>query len=94
MKTACIAAAATEHHSRTDPTASLPCASQPITRAEPNDLRPQVGEDHLEEEHPDAVHVELVWVVEAPQDGGQESCHGERGRSGGLHTVNPLVQSP
>ena len=48
----------------------------------------QVGEDHLKEEDAHAVHVELVWVVEAPQDGGQKGCHGQGGRPGGLHAAN------
>ena len=37
--------------------------------------RSQVWEDHLKEEHAHTVHVELVRVIEAPQNGGQEGCH-------------------
>ncbi len=51
-------------------------------------LPAQVGEDHLQEEDAHAVHVKLVWVVETPQDGGQEGCHRQRGRPGGLHAAN------
>ena len=50
-------------------------------------LRSQVGEDHLQEDYADAVHVELVRVVESPQDGGQEGCYWQRRRPGGLHTL-------
>ena len=47
--------------------------------------RSQVWEDHLKEQHAHAVHVKLVRVVEAPQDGREEGCHRQGGRSWGLH---------
>ena len=56
---------------------------------ESDNLRSQVWEDHLEEEHAHAVHVKLVWVVEAPQDGGEEGSHWQRRRSWSLHTLTP-----
>lgn len=65
-----------------------------------NNSRPQVGEDHLEEEHAHAVHVKLVWVIQAPQDGGQEGSHGQWRRSRSLHTytqdtmVITMIQAP
>ena len=46
----------------------------------------QAREHHLEEDYAHAVHVELVGVVEAPQDGRQERCHRQGWRSGCLHT--------
>ena len=51
-----------------------------------NNSRPQVGEDHLKEEDAHAVHVKLVWVVQAPQDGGQEGSHRQWRRSRSLYT--------
>ena len=51
------------------------------------DLRPQIGENHLEEEHAHAVHVKLVWVVQAPQDGGKKGCNWQRRRPWSLHEL-------
>lgn len=50
------------------------------------DSRAQVGEDHLQEQDPNAVHVKLVWVVEAPKDRGQEGSHRQRGSPGSLQS--------
>ena len=33
------------------------------------DLRAEVGKGHLQEDYAHTVHVKLVWVVQAPQDG-------------------------
>ena len=34
-------------------------------------VRAERGEDHLQQQHANAEHVETVWVVQAPQDGRQ-----------------------